>query len=231
MPIKNPEGRISVAKISESTKKTIDTNSDGAELIRKSLKHIAEKPQEFPEDVVRQIPDIIENPTELRKSYGAKTGERRYLFIKQDGESLTSVVEVALDKNKNTVVTVFKSGDKYLEDFKPLWKTATLPSETHGLNLREPLMPAEGGISALKEVQNPTDILDRLGRTPKATMNLVKGSDSMGSSPEAITVFKPINKNASGRTASLKKGFPSFSTPKGDIQLSRLSGVRSLNKL
>ena len=44
--------------------------------------------------------------------------------------------------------------------------------------------------SNIAPLKNKENILDRFGRTPKATMNPIKDSDSMGSSPEAITVFK-----------------------------------------
>ena len=42
----------------------------------------------------------------------------------------------------------------------------------------------------LKNLLDKGDVLDRFGRTPKSTMELTKVPDSMGSSPEAITVFK-----------------------------------------
>lgn len=154
MPITDSAKEIKVGKFSDEIKQVVDSNTNDVVLTRKSLKHIANKPDAFPEDVVKQIPEIIKNPTEIRKSLTAETGER-YLFVKRNGRSLASAVEVDFGKNKNTVVTVFKTDDNYLKDFKPLWKTgaskeAVLPSAS----ARAALAGSGPEFSALKEAQN-----------------------------------------------------------------------------
>lgn len=49
----------------------------------------------------------------------------------------------------------------------------------------------------LKNLLEKGDALDRSGRTPKSTTKPLRESDSVGSSPEAITVFRPDKGNIS----------------------------------
>ncbi|MFA6171956.1 MAG: PBECR2 nuclease fold domain-containing protein [Patescibacteria group bacterium] len=155
MPISQPAKEIKIGKITEEAKAIIKTQADDVVVTKKSLKHIADKPEKFPEDVVRRIPDIIQNPSEILEGKKLKTGEERFLFVKRNGGSAASVVEVSFEKNKNTVITVFKSDDKYLQKFKPLWKTgasseAVLPSAS----AREALAGSRPEFSALKEAES-----------------------------------------------------------------------------
>jgi len=60
-----------------------------------------------------------------------------------------------------------------------------------------------GSGNEIKNLLDKGDVLDRFGRTPKSTTNLLRGMDSLGSSPEAITVFKPDTESITGKTANV----------------------------
>lgn len=83
--------------------------ADNFEISRQSLKHIAEKPAEFPSvQLIKNAPDILDNPSEIRKSNSAKGERNLYIKYAKGGQAEVVVTE------GNSVVTVFTADPKYL---------------------------------------------------------------------------------------------------------------------
>ena len=93
---------------------------------RRSIKHISEKDGRG--DIFQRIPDTIEHHEGIY--LGSKS--ERFLFSRlfKVGNSINFHLVVAelLDRNKVVIVTSFMAKEKYLKDFKILWRTASPPS-------------------------------------------------------------------------------------------------------
>lgn len=100
--IKNPKDRLPII--------------GGVSISRQSLKHIAEKPDNFlGEEVVRNMPKILENPSEVRLSRAGTNGQQRYVAIEYGkGGEATAIVLEKTDDGGLAVVTAFKADPKYL---------------------------------------------------------------------------------------------------------------------
>ena len=135
--IKSPGGRINVGR---------SVFNITLFLTRRSLKHIAEKKKDYSEILVF-LKKIIKKPDEIRK-----INKKRLLFVKESSRIFVAVVE------KNIVVTMFETKPNYLLNFELLWRTEVPPSAS----VRTRLAGSRSEFSALKEAQNPKDIIFNL---------------------------------------------------------------------
>lgn len=138
-PIDTPKQRITISSLSGDVQKSMGSDAQTVDITHAAIKHIADKPENFPKDAVDQLPHIVENPDTISKKYkGSSDQPPRYLLSRGD---YTAVVEVSADKKTNTVVTVFKSSPKYMEKFEKVF--------------RQPPVREAGGIeSSIPEVKN-----------------------------------------------------------------------------
>jgi hypothetical protein len=152
--IDNPSVRIDTPfKIADQVLEIMNANGK-VSFTRKSIKHISEKGPDA-DRLLRQIPEILKNPDELRKN--TEDPSRFYVVktIETKGNRPQVVTLEVVKDGDGIIITSFQSDNEYLKKFPVLWRTgdsreSVPPSHPYGLAAPE--------FSALKEMESTNNI-------------------------------------------------------------------------
>lgn len=91
----------------------------------KALKHIVEERGDEAYEIVKNIPDILKNPTKVVDNSGKRANS--YLFVKMSGKIKAVVLEVTKRPDGDQVVSAFFTDRKTYEKMKDVSGRADVP--------------------------------------------------------------------------------------------------------